>query len=305
MAPRPYWKGYLKLSLVSCPVALYPASSRSERIALHQINKKTGNRLRQQMIDAQTGDVVSSEDKGKGYEVSKDQHVPVEDEELDKISIESTHTIDIESFVPREEIDERYLDSPYYLAPTDEVGQEAFIVIREAMRDKNMVGIGRVVLYRRERILMLEPFDKGLLATSLRYGYEVREAKPYFEDIPDVELPKEMRQLASHILETKAGHFDPSTFEDRYENALVDLLKTKQAGLPPPKETTSRPTARVINLMDALKRSVASEKSGEGKAAKRAAQADRTVKLQNQRESSAPAHRRMAAREAPRSGAPQ
>jgi len=271
MAPRPYWKGYLKLSLVSCPVALYPASSRSERIALHQINKKTGHRLRQQMIDAETGEVVEGEDKGRGYEISRDQHIPVEDEELDKISLESTHTIDIESFVPRKEIDERYLDSPYYLAPTDEVGQEAFIVIREAMRDKNMVGIGRVVLYRRERILMLEPFDKGLLATSLRYGYEVRDATPYFEDIPDLELPSEMRKLASHILETKAGHFDSSTFEDRYENALIDLLKTKQAGLPPPREAPSRPTARVINLMDALKRSVASEKSGEPRSSKRRA----------------------------------
>ena len=271
MAPRPYWKGYLKLSLVSCPVALYPASSRSERIALHQINKRTGNRLRQQMVDEQTGDVVEKEDKGRGYEVSRDQHVPIEDEELDKISIESTHTIDIESFVPRAEIDERYMDSPYYLAPTDEVGQEAFIVIREAMREKKMVGLGRVVLYRRERIVMLEPFDKGLLATALRYSYEVRDATPYFEDIPDVELPKEMRQLASHILETKAGHFDPTTFEDRYENALVELLETKQAGLPMPKETAKRPAARVINLMDALRRSVATESTGTKAVAKRGA----------------------------------
>jgi DNA end-binding protein Ku len=270
MAPRPYWKGYLKLSLVSCPVALFPASSRSERIALHQINKRTGNRLRQQMVDEQTGDVVEKEDKGRGYEVSRDQHVPIEDEEIDKISIESTHTIDIESFVPRAEIDERYMDSPYYLAPTDEVGQEAFIVIREAMREKKMVGLGRVVLYRRERILMLEPFDKGLLATALRYGYEVRDAQPYFEDIPDVELPKEMRQLASHILDTKAGHFDPASFEDRYENALIELLKSKQAGLPAPKETAKKPTARVINLMDALRRSVATEATAT-KPAKRSA----------------------------------
>jgi DNA end-binding protein Ku len=261
MAPRPYWKGYLKLSLVSCPVALYPAASRSERVALHQINKKTGNRLRQQMIDAQTGEVVEREDKGRGYEVNRDQHVAVEEEELDQISLESTHTIDIESFVPREEIDERYLDSPYYIAPTDEVGQEAFVVIREAMRDKKMVGIGRVVLYRRERILMLEPFEKGLLATSLRYGYEVRDPQAYFEDIPDIALPAEMRKLAAHILETKASHFDPATFEDRYENALVDLLKQKQAGKPTKSEAPSRPSARVINLMDALKRSVASEKA--------------------------------------------
>jgi len=271
MAPRPYWKGYLKLSLVSCPVALYPASSRSERIALHQINKRTGHRLRQQMIDEITGNVVEKEDKGRGYEVSRDQYVPVEEEEIDKISIESTHTIDIEKFVPRAEIDERYKDSPYYIAPTDEVGQEAFVVIREAMREKKMVGLGRVVLYRRERIVMIEPFDKGLLATALRYGYEVREAQPYFEDIPDIALPKEMRQLASHILETKAGHFDPSTFQDRYENALIELLKSKQAGLPAPKETAKKPTARVINLMDALRRSVASESAASKTAAKRGA----------------------------------
>jgi DNA end-binding protein Ku len=273
MAPRPYWKGYLKLSLVSCPVALFPASSRSERIALHQINKRTGNRLRQQMVDEQTGDVVEKEDKGRGYEVSRDQHVPIEDEEIDKISIESTHTIDIESFVPRAEIDERYMDSPYYLAPTDEVGQEAFIVIREAMREKKMVGLGRVVLYRRERIVMLEPFEKGLLATALRYGYEVRDAQPYFEDIPDIELPKEMRQLASHILDTKAGHFDPASFEDRYENALIELLKSKQAGLPAPKETAKKPTARVINLMDALRRSVATEATATKPAKRSAARA--------------------------------
>ena len=271
MAPRPYWKGYLKLSLVSCPIAMYPASSRSERIALHQINKKTGNRLRQQMVDEQTGDVVEKEDKGRGYEVSRDQYIPLEDDELDRISLESTHTIDIESFVPRAEIDERYMDSPYYLAPTDEVGQEAFVVIREAMRDKKMVGLARVVMYRRERLLMLEPFDKGLLATALRYSYEVRDAAPYFEDIPDIDLPKEMRQLAAHILETKAGHFDAKTFEDRYENALIDLLKTKQAGLPLPKEAPKKPTARVINLMDALRRSVASEKGAAKAPAKRAA----------------------------------
>jgi DNA end-binding protein Ku len=271
MAPRPYWKGYLKLSLVSCPIAMYPASSRSERIGLHQVNKKTGNRLRQQMVDEQTGDVVEKEDKGRGYEVSRDQYITLEDDEIDRISLESTHTIDIESFVPRAEIDERYMDSPYYLAPTDEVGQEAFVVIREAMREKKMVGLARVVMYRRERLLMLEPFDKGLLATALRYGYEVRDAAPYFEDIPDIDLPKEMRQLAAHILETKAGHFDPKSFEDRYENALVDLLKTKQAGLPLPKEAPKKPTARVINLMDALRKSVASEKGAAKAPAKRAA----------------------------------
>lgn len=261
MALRAYWKGYLKLSLVSCPIALYPASSASERIALKTVNKRTGNRLRQQMIDSVTGDVVDQEDRGKGYETGRDRYLLVEDEELEKIALESNHTIDVERFVPRSEIDERYLDSPYYIAPTDTVGQEAFVVIREAMKDKSMVGLGRVVLYRRERLLMLEPFDKGIKATSLRYAYEVREAAPYFEDIPDLKLPGEMRDLAKHIIDSKAGHFEPSTFEDRYENALIEMLRKKQAGLPEEPAAPVAEPSRVINLMDALKRSVAAERS--------------------------------------------
>jgi DNA end-binding protein Ku len=261
MALRAYWKGYLKLSLVSCPIALYPASSASERIALKTVNKRTGNRLRQQMIDSVTGDVVDQEDRGKGYETGRDRYLLVEDEELEKIALESNHTIDVERFVPRDEIDERYLDSPYYIAPTDTVGQEAFVVIREAMKDKNMVGLGRVVLYRRERLLMLEPYDKGIKATSLRYAYEVREAAPYFEDIPDLKLPGEMRDLAKHIIDSKAGHFEPATFEDRYENALIEMLRKKQAGLPEEPAAPVAEPSRVINLMDALKRSVAAERS--------------------------------------------
>ena len=261
MALRAYWKGYLKLSLVSCPIALYPASSASERIALKTVNKRTGNRLRQQMIDSVTGDVVDQEDRGKGFETGRDRYLLVEDEELEKIALESNHTIDVERFVPRSEIDERYLDSPYYIAPTDTVGQEAFVVIREAMKDKSMVGLGRVVLYRRERLLMLEPFDKGIKATSLRYAYEVREAAPYFEDIPDLKLPGEMRDLAKHIIDSKAGHFEPATFEDRYENALIEMLRKKQAGLPEEPAAPVAEPSRVINLMDALKRSVAAERS--------------------------------------------
>src|SRR5262249_20313605 len=205
MAPRAYWKGYLKLSLVSCPIALYPASSGSERVSFNRINKKTGNRLRQQNVDSVTGDVVDREDFGRGYEFAKGQYIPVEDEELEKIQIESTHTIDIESFVPRSEVDDRFLDTPYYIAPTDKVGQEAFAVIRDAIRDKKMVALGRIVLTRREHVVMLEAFDKGLLATTLRYAYEVRSQADYFEDIPDIKLPAEMRQLASHIIDTKSS----------------------------------------------------------------------------------------------------
>src|ERR1700726_4055813 len=180
MAPRAYWKGYLKLSLVSCPIALYPASSSSERGSFNRINKKTGSRLKQQNVDAETSEPVDREDIVRGYEIGKGEYLIVEDEELEKIQIESTHTIAIDSFVPRSEIDDRYLDSPYYITPTDQVGQEAFAVIRDAIRDRGMVGLGRVVLSRRERVMMLEAFGKSLLATSLRYGYEVRNTDAYF-----------------------------------------------------------------------------------------------------------------------------
>ena len=260
MAPRAYWKGYLKLSLVSCPIALYPAASSSERVSFNRINKKTGNRLKQQNVDAETGAPVDKEDIGRGYEIGKGQYLLVEDEELEQVKIESSHTIEIDSFVPRAEIDERYIDSPYYVAPTDQVGQEAFAVIRDAIRERGMVGLGRVVLTRRERVVMLEAFDKGLLATALRYAYEVREPAAYFDDIPDLKLPAEMSELAGHIIATKAGHFDPKKFEDHYENALVELLRKKQAGrvIEPVRDEGAAPQ-RVINLMDALRASIGAE----------------------------------------------
>ncbi len=256
MAPRAYWKGYLKLSLVSCPIALYPASSSSERVSFNRINTKTGNRLKQQMVDAESGEPIAKEDIRRGYEYAKGQYIFVEDEELEKIKIESTHTIEIDNFVPRAEIDDRYLDSPYYISPTDQVGQEAFSVIRDAMREKQMVGLARVVLTRREHVVMLEPFDKGLLATTLRYPYEIRDHAEYFEDIPDLKLPAEMKKLAAHIVETKAAHFEPKTFEDHYEKALVELLKNKQAGKPIQTVGEETSTPRVINLMDALRASI-------------------------------------------------
>ena len=259
MAPRANWKGYLKLSLVSCPIALYPASSGSERTSFNRINKKTGNRLKQQNVDAETGDVVDREDIGRGYEVGRGQYMLVEEEELEKIRIESTHTIEIESFVPRAEIDERYLDSPYYIAPTERVGQEAFAVIRDAIREQGMVALGRVVVSRREHVVMLEAFDKGLLGTTLRYPYEVRDQAAYFEDVPDLKLPAEMKALAAHIVDSKVSHFDPSRFVDHYETALVEMLRAKQAGrvVAAPKEEPG--PQRVINLMDALRASIGAE----------------------------------------------
>ena len=264
MAPRANWKGYLKLSLVSCAVALYPASKSTARVAFHTLNRATGNRLRRQMFDPETGDVVEPEDQVKGYEVSKGEYVTVDDEEIDAIAIESTHTIDIEKFVPREEIDELYFDAPYYIAPDDRVAEEAFAVIREAMRDKGVVGLARVVLYRRERIIMLEPRGKGLFAAVLRYPYEVREDEAYFEEIPEVAIPPEMLDLAEHIIERMQGEFDPAAFEDRYENALIELLKAKQSGKQAELPHAAPRPSNVVNLMDALRRSVQADKESSG-----------------------------------------
>jgi DNA end-binding protein Ku len=273
MAPRAYWKGYLKLSLVSCAVSLYPATSSSERTSFHTLNAKTGNRVKRQYIDGETGEVVPPEDQVRGYEVSKGEYVVIEDDELEAVRLESTHTIDIDSFVARSEVDERYLDKPYYLAPEDRIAQEAFAVIREAMRVNGLVGLARVVLQRRERLVMLEPLDKGLLGTTLHYAYEMRDAAPYFEGIEDGELPKEMLDLAAHIMRTKAGKFDPSRFQDRYEEALVALVREKQQGRPTVVSKPERPT-NVINLLDALRRSIAAE-GGRGRAAAEATGADK------------------------------
>jgi len=259
MAPRASWKGYLKLSLVSCPIALYPAASSSERVSFTRINKKTGNRLKQQLVDAESGEAVEKEDIGRGYEIGKGQYLPVEDEEIEKIRIEGSHTIAIDTFVPKSEIDDRYIDDPYYIAPTDQVGQEAFAVIRDAIRDKGMVALGRVVLSRREHVMMLEAFEKGLLATTLRYAYEVRDQAPYFEDIADLKLPADMRELAAHIVDSKTSHFDPSAFADHYETALVNLLRAKQAGHITEAPKVEPAPHRVINLMDALRASIGAD----------------------------------------------
>ena len=258
MAPRPNWKGYLKLSLVSCPVALYPATTTSERVSFRTLNRDTGNRVRRQFVDEQTGEPVQSEDQAKGYEVGKGEYILVEDDEIKAVQIESNHTIDIERFVPASEIDRLYLDTPYYLAPTDRVGEEAFAVIREAMRAEKVVGLARAVLFRRERVLKLEPRGKGIAATSLHFANEVHASDTYFEEIPDVELPKEMLELAKHIIHKMSGKFEPEQFEDRYENALIELIRSKQKGMPIKPQPTHRQT-NVINLMDALRRSVESE----------------------------------------------
>jgi DNA end-binding protein Ku len=260
MAPRANWKGYLKLSLVSCSVALFPATTTRERVRFNIINRETGNRVRYEVVDADTGEEVAQEDRVKGYK-SGDKYVLLEEDELDEVALESTHTIDIESFVPRDEVDEIYLDESYYLVPDDKVGVEAFAVIREAMRAEGLVGLARVVLYRRERLLMLQPRGEGIVGTLLRYKNEVRDEADYFDDIPDVKVPKDMRDLAVHILKTKTAKFDPSKFEDRYEGALKKLIAAKQAGKELPAAPAPEPS-NVINLMDALRRSVKAERGG-------------------------------------------
>ena len=259
MAPRTYWKGYLKLSLVSCPIALFPATSEREKIRFHQINKDSGHRIKYQKVDADSGDEVDAENVIKGYEVGKGEYLEIEPEELEAVAIESKRTIEIDEFVPKNEIDELYLNTPYYIVPDGEVGQQAFAVIREAIREQDMVAIAKVVFTSREHIIALEARDKGLLGITLRYPYEIRKPEDYFDDIPDVKIPKDMLELATHIVKTKVGHFKPERFEDEYENALKDLIRKKQSGKPIEAPERREP-AKVINLMDALRRSVAAEK---------------------------------------------
>ena len=253
---RAYWKGYLKLSLVTCPVALFPASSQANKTHFHQINRKTGNRLRQQMVDEETGRPVDKEQKGRGYEVSKGKYVEIEPEELNAVEIESTHTIDIDTFVPEEEIDKRYYERPYYIVPDAKSGEEAFAVIRDAMKDKDRVALARIVFANREHIMAIEPWGKGLLGTTLRYDYEVRDEKEVFKGIPSPRVPKEMVQLASHILDKKAGHFDPAKFKDEYELALRKLVKRKAAGKAIERTEPAEDRSNVIDLMAALQQSL-------------------------------------------------
>lgn len=265
--PRAYWKGSLKLSLVTCPVVLYPASTSVEKTKFHLINRETGNRLKQQMVDSETGDIVGKDQKARGYEVSKGEYIEIEAEELEAVQIESNHTIDIDNFVPRQEIDRRYLNHPYYIAPDGKAGIDAFAVIRDAMKDQDRVALARIVLTNREHVIAIEPLGKGLLGTTLRYPYEVRDETDFFDDIKNPKISKDMVELATHILDSKASHFDPDKFKDEYESALKSLVKRKAAGKPIKVADKADKPDNVISLMDALKASI---KGGKG-AIKRAA----------------------------------
>jgi DNA end-binding protein Ku len=255
MAPRANWKGFLRLSLVICPVALYPATSDSEKVSFNQINRNTGHRIKYSRVDADTGEEVASEDIVKAFKIDTDTYVEVSKKELENVALESTRTIDIDEFVARDEIDPRYIIRPYYLRPDGKVGHDAFAVIRETIRSMEKVAIGRVVLTSREHIIALEPLDKGLMGTLLRYPYEVRAADEYFDEIQDVKVTKDMLDLARHIVQQKSGRFEPDKFEDQYEAALIELINSKRSGKPVTAKARPR-GENVVDLMDALRRSV-------------------------------------------------
>ena len=265
MAPRAYWKGFLRLSLVSCPIQLFPATSEREKITFNQINKETGNRIRYRKVDQETGEEVEAANIIKGYQIDKGQYIEIDDEELEAIALESKKTIEIDEFVPKSEIDELYNVRPYYIVPDGDVGQEAFVVIRNVIGKMNMVALGRVVLSTREHVIAMEPRGKGIMGTLLRYPYEVRDEKEYFDEIKDVKIGKDMMELAEHIVRTKSGHFDPEKFEDQYESALREIIEKKSKGIriEAPRERTS---TKVINLMDALRLSARADQPSAKKA---------------------------------------
>ncbi|AZO79843.1 MULTISPECIES: Ku protein [unclassified Bosea (in: a-proteobacteria)] len=259
MAPRPAWKGYLKLSLVSCAVELTSATDHSEKVSFRVINRKTGNTVRRQYIDSVSGKPVDSDDEVKGYEIGGDEYLLIEEDEIDAVQIESSHTLSIEQFVDRAAIPQIYFDQPHYLSPSDEISEEAFAVIREAMAKQRKAGIARIVLYRRERPVMIEPFDKGLLLTTLRYDKTVRQPDEVFDGLRKGKLDEELVDLATHIIEKKQATFDPSGFEDRYEEALLDLIEAKRKGKKPPVAKPAERPSNVVNLFEALKKSLGEE----------------------------------------------
>jgi DNA end-binding protein Ku len=313
-ASRPYWKGYLKLSFVSCPIALYPAISAAERISFRQVNRRTGHRLKQKLIDSVTGHAIDAADKARGYEVGENEFLLVEDRDLERARgdrpapgevelaapplrespptvpaslhdeavkqgaadhddedeeqeeavtfsrPQNTRTIQIERFLPAGQIDARYFEKPYYIMPREEISQESFAVIRDAMSREAVIGLARVVLSSRERPFLLEPMGRGLRGVTLRFAHEVRNESEYFSEIPEMKLPPEMMKLAQHIIRTKSADFDPAMLEDHYRRALVRILRRKHAKRPVQAPAVKPSRENVVNLMDALRRSVAAER---------------------------------------------
>uniref|UniRef100_Q07VH2 Non-homologous end joining protein Ku n=1 Tax=Rhodopseudomonas palustris (strain BisA53) TaxID=316055 RepID=Q07VH2_RHOP5 len=260
MAPRANWKGFLRLSLVTCPVALYPATSDAEKISFNQINRATGHRIKYLKVDADTGEEVAAEDIMKGFKVDTDSYIEITKDELDALALESTRTIEIDQFVPKTEIDELFHLRPYFVVPDGKVGHDAYAVIRETIRAMDKVALARVVLTNREHVIALQDRDNGLMGMLLRYPYEVREASEYFDDIQQVKITKDMLDLAKHIVEQKSGHFEPESFEDHYESALTELINKKRNGQPI--AARARPKGdNVVDLMEALRRSIGGDKA--------------------------------------------
>lgn len=259
MAPRPFWKGYLKLSLVTCPVAMMPATTGSEKVRFHTLNRATGHRVVSRYVDAETGKPVREEDEVKGYAKGEDDYVVLEDEELADVALESTRTIDIEMFVPRDTIEWTYLDKPHYLVPDGEVGEEAFAVIREAMVASKMVGISRVVLYRRERAVMLEPRERGIVAWTLRYGDEVRDPKPYFAEIDKGKPDSDLLDLAKRLIKERTKPWSAEMVKDPVQEHLLKLIaskKRRKGRLRPGAGEGSEAKGTVINLFETLRKSL-------------------------------------------------
>lgn len=262
MAPRTFWKGYLKLSLVTCPVAMMPARSQNEKVRFHTLNRKTGNRIQSRFIDAVTGKPVPDDDEVRGYPKDDDEYVMLEEDELDSVALESTRTIDIEVFAPRSSVGWIWYDAPHYLVPDGKVGEEAFSVIREAMKATKTVGISRVVLYRRERAVLLEPRDNGIVLWTLRYGDEVRDEKPYFAGIKKAEPEADMKPLMEKLIKSRTKDWSPDLAEDPVQDELLSIIKAKEKGRKTKKSPPAPKTeGNVISIMDALKKSLEPRRS--------------------------------------------
>jgi DNA end-binding protein Ku len=260
MAPHAFWKGYLKLSLVTCAVAMTPATSESERVRFHTLNRATGNRVISRYVDAVTGKPVDEDDEVKGYERGENEYVMLEDDELDGVALESTRTIDIEMFVPRSTIEWIWYDTPHYLTPNDPVGEEAFSVIREAMAATGTVGISRLVLYRRERAVMLEPRDRGIVLWTLRYGDEVRDAAGYFAGIESEQPEPKLLAMIKQLIAQRTVAWDPELLGDPVQAQLLKLIAAKKKGKRPARaKVSAEAPSNVVNIMDALRKSIAAD----------------------------------------------
>jgi len=277
MAPRPAWKGYLKLSLVTCAIELTNVVTHTEKVSFRILNRKTGNTVKRIYVDAETAKPLEEGDEIKGYEVDHDEFVHIEEDEIEAVQIETSHTMSLDGFVDKASIQQIYLDTPYYVSPADKVSEEAFAVIRDAMTGKKMAGLARIVLYQRERPVVIEPLGKGMVLTTLRYDNTVRQPDTVFGDIKAVKTDDEMTDLAELIIDKKQAKFDPSKFDDKYEDALLELIRAKKAGRKAPKPKAAPKPSNVVNLFDALKKSLSAD-GGAGKGKKPAKRSAKTAR---------------------------